>query len=89
MTLQGGEDIATICMIVGGMDQQKHCYTKSDAMSSKEFQSWARPRMPSSTVIAHGHSVVLGLSPQNTPFSSSRTIELVSYTMTKVLHYVN
>ena len=84
-----GGDISTVCIIVDGMDQQKHCYPKSEAMSSKEFHSWARPRMSSSTVIAHGHAVVMGLSPQNTPSSSSRTVELVAYTMTKVLHYVN
>jgi len=76
-------------MILDGMDQQKHAYPKSSSMSSKEFASWARPRLASTTVIVHGHAVLMGLSPQNVPTSGSRTMELVAYVMTKPLNYIH
>ena len=76
-------------MIVDGMDQQKHCYPKSQALKAKEFASWSRPRMQATTVICHGHAIVVGLSPQNTKASGSRTMELIAYMMTKPLKYIH
>ena len=77
-----------ISMIVDGMDQAKHCYPRSGCILSKEFNSWARPKMGATTLICHGHAIVVGLSPPNTPCSGSRTMELIAYMMTKPLDYI-
>ena len=44
--------------------------------------------MGATTVIAHGHAILVGLSPQNTTSSGSRTMELIAYMMTKPLSYI-
>ena len=84
-----GVEVNHISMIVDGMDQQKHSYPKSQSMASKEYASWNRPRLASTTLITHGHAVLMGLSPQNVPTSGSRTMELVAYVMTKPLNYIH
>lgn len=58
-------------------------------MGSKEFSSWSRPRLSATTLIAHGHAVLVGLSPENVPTSGSRTMELVAYMITKPLNYIH
>ena len=84
-----GAPISEISLIVDGMDQSKHCYPKSECIASKEFNSWSRPRMAATTIIAHGHGVLVGLSPENVASSGSRTMELLAYMMTKQLNYVH
>ena len=84
-----GAPISEISLICDGMDQSKHCYPKSACMESKEFHSWSRPRMAATTIIAHGHGVLVGLSPDNVPASGSRTMELLAYMMTKQLSYIS
>ena len=84
-----GSQPTELSIIVDGMDQQKHAYPKTEAVAAKEFASWSRPRLIATTLIAHGHCVVTGLSPQNTQASGSRTLELLAYAMTKPLHYVD
>ena len=84
-----GAPITHLSMIVDGMDQQKHAYPKSQALQAKEFASWSRPRMQATTVICHGHAIVVALSPQNTKASGSRTMELIAYMMTKPLRYIH
>lgn len=78
-----------VSVILDGMDQAKHCYPKSESMKSKEFNSWSRPRLGATTIIAHGHAVVVGLSPDHVPASGSRTMELLAYMLTKPLEYVH
>ena len=85
----GGAAINHISCIVDGMDQSKHAYPRSASMGSKEFSSWSRPRLAATTLISHGHAVIVGLSPENVPTSGSRTMELVAYMMTKTLNYVH
>ena len=84
-----GGSVTHISMICDGMDQAKHAYPKGDALNAKEFSSWVRPRLQATTIIAHGHAILVGLSPQNTPGSGSRTMELIGYMMTKPLHYIH
>lgn len=74
-------NVKMVSFIVDGMDQAKHSYPKGEALQAKEFNSWSRPRMQNTTVIAHGHSVLVGLSPQNCPSSGSRTMELIAHMM--------
>lgn len=33
------------------MDQAKHCWPRSEAMAAKDFNSWPRPKMSSTTMI--------------------------------------
>ena len=68
-----GAPATFISCIVAGMDQQKHACPRSEAMSSKEFNSWNRPRLQSIILIGHGHCIISGLSPSNTPAGGSRT----------------
>lgn len=84
-----GVPITHLSVVLDGMDQAKHCYPKSSSMASKEFNSWSRPRLSATTVIAHGHAILIGLSPENVPTSGSRTMELVAYMMTKPLNYIH
>ena len=84
-----GAPVTHISMICDGMDQAKHAYPKGEAINAKEFASWVRPRLQATTIIAHGHAILVGLSPQNTLASGSRTMELVAYMMTKQLHYIH
>ena len=84
-----GAPATFISCIVDGMDQQKHSCPRSEAMSSKEFNSWNRPRLQSTTLIVHGHCVLTALSPSNTPAGGSRTMEILAYAMTKPLSYVH
>lgn len=85
---QSGAPIHHISLICDGMDQAKHAYPRSECMASKEFHSWSRPKMGATTIIAHGHAILVGLSPQNTTSSGSRTMELIAYMMTKPLSYI-
>lgn len=84
-----GAPITEVSVILDGMDQAKHAYPKSASMASKEFNSWSRPRLAATTLIAHGHAIVVGLSPDNVPCAGSRTMELVAYLLTKPLNYVD
>ncbi|CAK9105260.1 Modification methylase ScrFIA, partial [Durusdinium trenchii] len=54
-----GGSVTHISMICDGMDQAKHAYPKGDALNAKEFSSWAQPRLQATTIIAHGHAILL------------------------------
>ena len=84
-----GVPVSQISIICDGMDQAKHCYPRSRVMGSKEFSAAHRPRMGATTIIAHGHAILVGLSPENVPCSGSRTMELLAYMMTKPLNYIH
>ena len=85
-----GTPITEISIILDGMDQAKHAYPKSRYIEgSKEFSSWSRPKLAATTIIAHGHAVLVGLSPDHVSTSGSRTIELVAHLMTKTLTYID
>lgn len=85
-----GTPITELSLIVDGMDQAKHAYPKSCSISgSKEFANWSRPRLAATTIIAHGHAVLVGLSPDHVSTSGSRTMELVAHLMTKTLSYID
>ena len=84
-----GQPVTEVCLILDGMDQCKHSYPKSACMASKELNNWARPKLAATTIIAHGHGVLVGLSPDNVPCSGSRTMELLGYMLTKQLSYIH
>ena len=80
-TSNANGNVKMVSLIVDGMDQAKHSYPKGEALDAKEFNSWSKPRMQNTTIIAHGHAVLVGLSPQNCPSSGSRTMELIAHMM--------
>ena len=77
------ESTTVISGILDSMDQAKHCWPRSEAMSSKDFNSWGRPKMSSTTLILHGYGVVGALSPPQVPTNSSRTVEVLSFGLTR------
>lgn len=68
--------------IIDSMDAQKHAWPRSQNMNSKEFSSWARPRMSSTTLLLHGHGLMLCLSPPTVSCNASRTCEIVTAGLT-------
>lgn len=66
------------------MDAQKHSWPRSRNMSSKEFSSFSRPRLASTTLIIHGFSVTTALTPHVCSTNSSRTCELISLGLTNL-----
>ena len=84
-----GGEINHISCIIDAMDQAKHAYPKGEALSAKEFSSWVRPRLQATTLICHGHAILVGLSPQNTSPCGSRSMELVAHLLTKTVSQVH
>ncbi len=78
-----------ICCIVDSMDAQKHAWPRSRSMSSKEFASFNRPRLASTSLIFHGFSVTLALSPHTTSTNSSRTSELLAFGLSRLASKVD
>ena len=76
--------VSHICGIIDSMDAAKHAWPRTKNMSAKEFSSFNRPRLTSTTLILHGHSVTLALSPSYASSNSSRTVEIVSVALTKL-----
>ena len=72
---------AVLTLIVDSMDAAKHAWPRSRSMMSKEFASWSRPRLSSTTVLAHGRLVLTVLSPHFLPSNSSRSVEVVSHAL--------
>ena len=68
--------------ILDSMDAAKHAWPRSRMMSAKDFSSFNRPRLTSTTLILHGHMVCMALSPSSVTANSSRTCEILSHGMT-------
>ena len=68
-----------ITMILDSMDAQKHSYPRSNNMFSKEFASFVRPRLSSTTLLIHGFLVLLALSSPLCTSNSSRTQEIICH----------
>ena len=73
-----------VCAIVDSMDAQKHSWPRSQTMNSKEFSSFCRPRLTSTTMLIHGHEVIVALSPSTLTSNSSRTSEIVATGLTSL-----
>lgn len=72
-----------VSIILDSMDQAKHCWPRSEAMAAKDFNSWPRPKMSSTTMIMHGHGVIQCLSPPCLPTNSNRTVEIAGVGLTR------
>ena len=53
-------------------------------MASKEFASFNRPRLTSTTLLVHGHLIVVALSPHVLTSGSSRTAEVLCSGLTRL-----
>lgn len=67
------QQVTTICCILDSFDAAKHSWPRSRKMDSKEFASFNRPRLSSTSLIIHAHHVTTCLSHHVTSTNSSRT----------------
>jgi len=58
-------------------------------MSSKEFSNFNRPRLTSTTLLVHGHLVLVALSPSLLTTGSSRTAEIICHGLSKLADTVD
>jgi len=73
-----------ITAILDSMDAAKHAWPRSRSMNSKVFSSFNRPRLTSTSLLVHGHMVLLALSPSLVTSGSSRTCEILSAGLSKL-----
>ena len=73
-----------ITAIIDSMDAQKHAFPRSRSMSSKEFARFNRPRLTSTSVILHGHMVLIALSPHLCTTGSARSMEILCHALTQL-----
>ena len=74
--------VPVVTMVTDGMDQSKFCLPRHEAMRSKDFGSFIRPRLHISAIIAHGWHVIFQISPPDLPKDSNASIELISHSLT-------
>ena len=68
-----------VTCIIDSMEAAKHAWPKSPSMNAKEFASWSRPRLSSTTLLIHGFVALTVLSPHFVSCNSSRTIEVIAH----------
>ena len=73
-----------VTAILDSMDAQKHSWPRSRCMQCKEFASFNRPRLTSTTLLVHGHLILTALSPNLVTCGSSRTVEVICGGLTKL-----
>ena len=76
---------AIVAAILDSMDAAKHSWPFCQAMQSKEFASWVRPRMSSTTLLIHGFLALTVLSPHFVTCNSSRSAEIISHGMSLLM----
>ena len=76
---------AVVTAILDSMDAAKHSWPFCQAMQSKEFASWVRPRMSSTTLLIHGFLALTVLSPHFVTCNSSRSAEIISHGMSLLM----
>lgn len=74
--------LPSVTIITDGMDQSKFSLPRHEAMRSKDFASFQRPRLHISAAIAHGWSVLFMVTPPETHKDSNTSIEVLSHTLT-------
>ena len=72
----------TITCILDSMDQAKHSWPRSKAMQAKQFANFNRPRLIQTTMLCHGHGMVMALSPHHVSANSSRSCEVIAAGLT-------
>lgn len=71
----------SVTVVTDGMDQAKFALPRHEAMRSKEFAQFMRPRLHISCAIAHGWLIVFQISPPDLPKDGNASIELISHVL--------
>ena len=79
--------VAEICCIIDSMDMQKYSWPQTGVMAAKEFNSWPRPRMSTTSCLIHGHAAFTALTHHCLSCNSSRTCEIVSAAISFLLKH--
>ena len=74
----------TLCCILDSMDCSKHAFPRSPALASKDFGNFIRPRLTHTSIIVHGRRLSCVLSPPHLPANSSRTVDIIANTLTRI-----
>ena len=74
----------SVTLVTDGKDQSKFSLPRHEAMRSKEFASFQRPRLHISAAVCHGWCVVFMITPPETHKDSNTSIELLSHCLTKL-----
>ena len=78
------KSMLSVTIVTDGMDQSKFSLPRHEAMRSKEFASFQRPRLHISAAVCHGWCVVFMITPPETHKDSNTSIELLSHCLTKL-----
>lgn len=81
--------IYVVAGVIDGMDSAKHGWPRSAKLNAKDFASFNRPRLTNTTLILHGHSVHVHLSPHNLSTNSSRSCEILAHGLTALSRSVD
>lgn len=78
------KSMPSVTIITDGMDQSKFSLPRHEAMRSKEYASFQRPKLHISAAVAHGWCVIFLITPPETHKDSNTSIELISHAVTKL-----
>ena len=82
MIPRGLNVVYDLACILDSMDQGKHAWPRSSALMSKDFGSFNRPSLISTTLLMHGWGVLTALSDHTVTSCNSRTVEVLSAGLT-------
>jgi hypothetical protein len=69
----------TIVITLDGMDQAKFCWPRDEAMNSKEFSAFHRPRLHVTGVIVHGYFMLFTVSESDMPKDSNSCVDTIAH----------
>ncbi|CAE7208404.1 cofG [Symbiodinium sp. KB8] len=75
---------AHISCIIDSMDQSKTLLPRSDLCRAKDLSTLIRPKCHITTVIVHGHFVLMALSNHDMPKNSSVMVELMANVLSRL-----
>ena len=78
------KSMPSVTIVTDGMDQAKFSLPRHEAMKSKEFSNFQRPRLHISAAVAHGWCIVFQITPPETHKDSNTSIELISHVLTQL-----
>lgn len=73
-----------ICIILDGMDQGKFGLPRCNALRSKSFEGFSRPRMHVVGLICHGHFTMLSIAEADIRKDSNQSIELIAHALQRL-----
>ena len=73
-----------LTLIVDSMDHGKWCIPRSAVLEAKQFNSFSRPHMDCTAVLAHGHLVAVAFVESHVVKGADYTCELLCYVFDKL-----